>query len=178
MFAKGTLVHFPLGKSAPNHPLNKAMQWKIHHVEVIFNIETSVCDYWFFHVFPTYFPYFPTIVLWFPIFSSGSQGFLYWATHFSENHGASAARRMDVDAPIDLRKWGKMNDFGVGTGKPPLSKSLSHYIPMIYPIWRPETGTTELPEDSAGKSWILSDQVVCKKQIQWYNWQATVPKTL
>ena len=24
-FAKGTLVHFPLGKSAPNHPLNKAM---------------------------------------------------------------------------------------------------------------------------------------------------------
>ena len=62
--------------------------------------------------------------------------------------------------------------------KAPLSKSLSHYIPMIYPIWRPETGTTELPEDSAGKSWILSDQVVCKKQIQWYNWQATVPKKL
>ena len=30
-----------------------------------------------------------------------------------------------------------------------------------YSIWRPETGTTELPEDSAGKSWILSE-------IQWY----------
>ena len=30
-----------------------------------------------------------------------------------------------------------------------------------YSIWRPETGTTELPEDSAGKSWTLSE-------IQWY----------